>query len=174
MRLLGPLLRRTFVALVLSNAVAWWMAANVFPLAPEQLDGLRLVFLVGVVLEWAAVSLVVAQLAAPIRRAGDLPAPLAEPEERAAAGAAHRGLDRDLVVLIVDVEGVGVELERPAEGLLQADLEVVDEFRRGLRVRADVAGVQAEGLIAAVVAAIDQGVVVGRPLGPDRAGPGRR
>jgi hypothetical protein len=69
MRLLGPLLRSTLVALVLSQLVAWWMAATVFPLGPEQLDHLRLVFLLGLASEWLVVALAVAWLSAPLRRA---------------------------------------------------------------------------------------------------------
>lgn len=90
MRLLGPLLRSTLVALVLSQLVAWWMAATVFPLGPEQLDHLRLVFLVGLALEWVLVALVVAWLSAPLRSAVEQPHALGEAEAQAAAAAAHR------------------------------------------------------------------------------------
>jgi methyl-accepting chemotaxis protein len=90
MRLLGPLLRNTLVALVMSQLVAWWMAVTVFPLGPSQLERLRAVFLVGLLLEWALVALVQLGLVAPLRRAGARPRPLPEADERAAAAAAHR------------------------------------------------------------------------------------
>ncbi|MCM2334897.1 MAG: hypothetical protein NDI82_13255, partial [Anaeromyxobacteraceae bacterium] len=82
MRLLGPLLRNTFLALVLSQAMAWWMAVTVFPLSPAQLDRLRVVFLVGLALEWSLVALLLAWLTGPLRRAVALPRPLAEADER--------------------------------------------------------------------------------------------
>lgn len=90
MRLLGPLLRNTFLALALSQLVAWWMAVTVFPLAPAQLSRLRVAFLVGVALEFLLVAPAVAWLARPLRRTLALPRPLAEADERQAVAAAYR------------------------------------------------------------------------------------
>ncbi len=90
MRLLGPLLRNTVIALVLSQVVAWWMAVTVFPLTPGQAGVQRWLFPAGMVAEALLVALGLLLLVAPLRRAAERPQPLGEADALAAATAAHR------------------------------------------------------------------------------------
>ncbi len=85
---------------------------------------------------------------------------------------ADKDRNRDLVIRVIVVEAVEVDGQGAPELLLHPGFEVVDELGQSLGIGAHETGVEAKRLVAPVVAGIDQGVRIGRPLNPGGAGDG--
>jgi methyl-accepting chemotaxis protein len=124
MRLLRPLLANLLVALVLSQAIAWWMIFAVFPFAPAQLSTLAADLAAGLVVELGLVTAAVGWLAGPLRgaegSAAEAPfaaAALRLPNAVATAALLAGGAASALVLVLMRRQAIALDVALAAAGV---------------------------------------------------------